>query len=51
MDNQFKEVYFWEYCPTCRYKKKGGNEEPCNECLANPSNVNSHKPVKWKCKK
>lgn len=51
MDEQLKEVYFWEYCPTCKYKKKSGTEEPCNDCLSNPSNVHSHKPVDWEGKK
>lgn len=51
MDDQLKEVYFWEYCPTCKHKKKSGTEEPCNECLENLSNVNSHRPIKWEGKK
>jgi hypothetical protein len=46
-----KEVYFHEYCPTCKHKKKRAAEDPCNECLTYPSNINSHKPVNWEAKK
>lgn len=50
-EDTLQEVYFHEYCPTCKHKKKGAAEDPCNECLENPANVNSHKPVKWEGKK
>lgn len=46
--NVYKEVDFYKYCPTCQYKETAEGEEPCNECLTNPSNVNSHKPVNYK---
>lgn len=43
-------VEFDKYCKTCIFRgnndKKG--EEPCNECLDNPINQNSRKPVKYK---
>lgn len=44
--NSEKEVYFGEYCQKCRYVKLA-EEEPCFECLTNPVNTRSHKPVKW----
>jgi len=47
MENDYKEVYFHEYCKTCKYEKTPENKEPCNECLDDPVNLNSHKPVKW----
>lgn len=40
-----KEVYFDKYCKTCIHKGLPESEDPCHECLQNPSNVNSHKPV------
>ena len=51
-----KEVYFHQYCKTCKHKDLAGTEEPCNECLHEPSAPNSHKPVKYeedkkKCQK
>lgn len=47
MENDYKEVYFDQYCKTCKYEKTNENAYPCDECLEEPANVNSHKPVKW----
>ena len=47
MNDEFKEVYFHEYCETCKHRETKNTEEPCNECLDNPTNLYSHKPVKW----
>lgn len=47
METTTKEVYFDKYCKTCKYWELGSGEDPCNDCLANPSNENSHKPVRW----
>lgn len=47
MDEQYKEVYFDQYCKTCKYKDVKDVDEPCNTCLEDPSNLYSHKPVKW----
>ena len=52
---EYKEVYFHEYCETCKRKDvktpadKGW--DICNECLSNPVNLQSHKPVKYEEKK
>ena len=43
----YKEVYFEWYCPECKHALLGLHEEPCNECLDNPVNLYSHKPVKF----
>lgn len=43
-----KEVYFGLYCKTCEHYSKDQDQEPCNECLTEPMNQYSHKPVKWK---
>lgn len=42
-----KIVYFEEYCPKCEHYKKSESEDPCWECLDNPVNVWSHKPIKF----
>lgn len=47
IDNEYKEVYFSEYCSTCKYKDLPEHKDPCHKCLSEPANVNSHKPVKW----
>lgn len=48
MVNSEKEVYFSEYCKTCKYEKNAEEDEPCDECLQEPTNAYSHKPVYWK---
>ena len=44
---QYKEVYFYEYCESCKHVEVKDQDEPCSECLENPTNLNSHKPVNW----
>ena len=44
--NEEKEVYFDQYCKSCKHH---GLEE-CNDCLAEPSNTNSHKPMNYESK-
>lgn len=48
MENKTKEVFFHQYCPTCENHDLPESEDPCNECLGEPSNENSHKPVNYK---
>lgn len=71
MDNQRKEVYFNQYCGSCKYNNIDilGNPEiirddnwknnpaffkdpdraaVCHDCLNQPYNWNSHKPVNYK---
>ena len=45
---QYKEVHFHEYCETCVHSEVKDVDEPCDECLDNPMNLHSHKPVNWK---
>lgn len=47
MENVDKEVFFYKYCPTCKHINVSPDEDPCNECLTNGKNINSHKPVNW----
>ena len=46
--NDTKEVLFDVYCPLCKHKGKKEDESPCDECLNEGVNLDSHKPVKWK---
>lgn len=46
--NEYKEVYFHEYCEKCKHKDVNDVDEPCNECLDTPINLYSHKPVNYK---
>ena len=47
MEDNYKEVYFNQYCKTCKYEETKEDLDPCDECLSEPKNLNSHKPVKW----
>lgn len=46
-DYIFKEVYFDKYCEKCVNKDTPENEDPCDECLGEPVNEYSHKPVRF----
>lgn len=48
--DDYKEVHFHEYCKTCKHKKVANTDDPCDECLSEPINLYSHKPVKWEAK-
>ncbi len=47
MVSNYKEVYFDPYCSKCKHVKKTEEEEPCAECLNNPVNEWTHRPVKF----
>lgn len=44
----YKEVYFDKYCNICKNKNVKESKDPCNECLSNPINLYSHKPINYK---
>jgi hypothetical protein len=46
-----KEVYFDENCKNCQYKDTKEEDDPCADCLENPMNIDSHKPVRFKERK
>lgn len=43
-----REVRFDIWCKRCKHKDTPEVEDPCNECLNEPSNINSRKPIHWK---
>lgn len=45
--DDLREVYFNVYCKSCKYWKTKDTDEPCNDCLSNPANIDSHKPVRY----
>ena len=47
VENFYKEVFFDAYCGTCKYCDLDEFLSPCNECLENPVNNETHKPVNW----
>lgn len=51
MPNSYKEVYFNLYCKKCEHENIPEKDSPCHECLDEPANLYSHKPVKFEEKK
>ena len=47
MENNQKEAWFWMYCKHCKYSKTPESEDPCDECLVEGANENSHKPINY----
>lgn len=45
--NAYKEVYFGQFCKTCKNKDIPEDRDPCDECLEHPVNLYSHKPVNY----
>lgn len=50
-EDDYREVYFGDYCKTCKYEKRPEEQIPCCYCLEEPLNLYSHKPVRWEGKK
>lgn len=46
--NPEKIVEFHNSCDICEYKDRSEQDDPCFECLDNPVNVYSRRPVKFK---
>lgn len=42
-----KEVYFDQWCPSCKYKDNSESDDPCWDCLERGWNVDSHRPILW----
>jgi hypothetical protein len=47
MVNEYNEVCFSEYCLRCKHQDCDHWKDPCNECLSNPVNLHSSKPVNF----
>lgn len=48
MEQNTKEVRYDIYCEQCKNKEKEDYEDPCNDCLNQPWNVDSRKPIYFK---
>lgn len=46
--NLKKEVYYDQYCSKCIYKDSPDDNDPCDECLTEYFQINSHKPCNFK---
>lgn len=45
MDSKDKEVRFDIYCRYCKFCWSDGIHDPCDECLGEPSNKDTHTPA------
>ena len=43
-----KIVEYHKYCKTCEYEELAECDDPCHECLSNPTNRHTTKPVCYK---
>lgn len=50
--NEYKEVFYHEYCKKCKYweEKYDWETSVCEECLDEPINLYSHRPVRYEAK-
>lgn len=47
VDSDLREVNYEKYCIICKHAECPEHEDPCFECLDNPLNYCTEKPVKW----
>lgn len=45
MEHHTKEALYGKYCVKCKHHKLEGWRDPCNDCLNQGWNIDSHKPV------
>lgn len=45
MEYEYKEVEFRKYCEKCKHYEVEDVKDPCNDCLDEPVNLHSTKPV------
>ena len=47
MEKLYREVKYDKFCPTCKHEKKPETGAHCAECIDEPLNLYTEKPVKW----
>ena len=48
MDYDHEKIVKFELCRYCEHWKKPESAEPCSDCLDNPSNIDSRRPIHFK---
>lgn len=48
MIENHEHIVNFAYCKFCEHKNNPEKDEPCADCLENPVNVESHRPVHFK---
>lgn len=49
MESNYKIVEF-TWCDECKYKNQAENQDPCYDCLQEPVNIDSRRPVYFESK-
>lgn len=47
-ESKEKIVHYHLYCHKCEYWSSPEIEDPCDECLRECTNIDSHKPINFK---
>jgi hypothetical protein len=47
IDSHLHIVDYETYCATCKHRDDDAFLDPCNDCLNEPVNADSKKPVYW----
>ena len=47
MTDNYKIVEYHNWCKTCKYKDIQENEDPCFDCMWEPVNLSTKKPIKY----
>ena len=50
MEIEYQEVNFHKYCALCKHKDTEHTDAPCCECLEEPVNLYTDRPVKFEKK-
>jgi hypothetical protein len=50
MKIEYQEVNFEKYCKQCTHKDVTAIDPPCSECMDEPTNLYTDKPVKFEKK-
>ena len=48
MESREKFVEYEKYCLRCKFLNSPEDEDPCDECLRECTNLDSHKPINFK---
>ena len=47
-EDKYKIVDYDLYCPECQHWDAPSTDDPCDECLRECTNLNSHRPINFK---
>jgi hypothetical protein len=50
MEIEYQEVNFHKYCKKCKHYGATAIDYPCSECMDEPTNLYTDKPVKFEKK-